>query len=178
MWRKLFTSEPEKRVARGLHDAVVAAARQPRLYSEHGVADTVEGRFELVILHAALVTLVLREAKDDAVAGKVSQHLFDIMFDDFDAAMRELGVGDSGVGKKIRFMAEGFYGRAQTLGVALAEDEDATLNEAIARNLLSSDSDDARVAGLADYVRRSHALLVAQGGRTLARGASPHFAEP
>lgn len=174
MLRRLFSLKPEKRIAKSLHADIVRAARQPALYGEDGVADTVEGRFELVVLHAALVILVLRRSEDKQAAA-VAQALFDTMFDDFDAAMRELGVGDSAVGKKIRFMAEGFYGRAHRLDEALEAGDESELRAAIARNLLAGDADDPRAGQLALYVKAAYETVSAQGASALAAGESPAF---
>lgn len=175
MFARLFAPKPEKRAAQGLHRAIVTAARQPALYGDNGVDDTIEGRFELIVLHTALVVLVLQS--DETPRGKaVSQALFDAMFDDFDAAMRELGVGDSAVGKKIRFMAEGFYGRTQALETALqATDDSEALAEVLARNTLGLQSVDARAERLALYVNSAWQALQAQGAEALADGADPAF---
>lgn len=175
MLRRLFAPKPEKLTARRLYRAIVEAARQPALYGEDGVADTLEGRFELVVLHTALVILVLRRS-DSRESRAVAQAVFDAMFDDFDAAMRELGVGDSAVGKKIRFMAEGFYGRAQALAAALATaEEDDELQLMIARNLLATDAPDARSERLSLYVNSAFRSLTRQGADRLTGGETPDF---
>ena len=136
-----------------------------------------EGRFELIMLHTALLIIVMRRADDDTAAA-VSQATFDAMFDDFDAAMREMGVGDSGIGKKIRFMAEGFYGRAKNLDDALASDDAKELQAFIARNLLRSETDDPRVDRLALYVSSAVSALQQQGPDELVQGAKPGFPRP
>ena len=175
MLRRLFAPKPEKQTAQTLYRAIVDAARQPALYGEAGVADTLEGRFELVVLHTALVMLELRTSQDEK-ARNVSQALFDARFDDFDAAMRELGVGDSAVGKKIRFMAEGFYGRAQALQAALeAEDEGRELQQVLARNLLGLETPEARAERLALYVNSAAQALREQGAEPLVAGERPAF---
>ena len=175
MFRGLFSPKPEKRTAQALHRKVVEAARQPALYGEAGVPDTIEGRFELVVLHAALVVLVLQKTEDPS-ARILSQALFDTMFDDFDAAMRELGVGDSAVGKKIRFMAEGFYGRSKALGEALAaEDDSQSLIDVLSRNTLAQDEPDARAERLSLYVNAAHSALQSQGAEALLAGEAPAF---
>ncbi len=175
MFRGLFSPKPEKRIAQELHRKVVEAARQPALYGEDGVSDTIDGRFELVVLHTALVVLVLQKSEDPQ-ARAVSQALFDTMFDDFDAAMRELGVGDSAVGKKIRFMAEGFYGRAKALDEALsAQDDSQSLQRVLARNTLGVDEPDSRAERLSLYVNAAHAALQSQGADALIAGAEPDF---
>ena len=92
---------------------VVNEARTPRLYGELGVPDTPEGRFEMVALHAALL---IRRLRAEAAAGHaLGQALFDLMFADMDASMRELGVGDLGVGKQVKRLAGQFYARLAAL---------------------------------------------------------------
>lgn len=176
MLRRLFAPKPEKPVAQTLYRAIVQVARQPALYGEDGVADTLEGRFELVVLHTALVILVLQSDDAPETARRTSQALFDTMFDDFDAAMRELGVGDSAVGKKIRFMAQGFYGRAQALQAALdSAGEDHELQLMLGRNLLGIEAPDGRAERLALYVNSAYTALQAQGAGRLAAGERPDF---
>lgn len=173
----LFKSRPEKQLARALYEHVLAAARQPALYGEGRVPDTLEGRFEMVVLHTALVIRVLQASPDEAHR-KLSQALFDTMFDDFDAGMREMGVGDSGVGKKIRFMAEGFYGRANVYDEALKDEAPGVLELAIARNIFASDEVNSASRELSNYVRASAEKLDAQGALTLAEGPAPDFSSP
>lgn len=177
MLNRLFGKKPEKARAEALYRHVVAAARTPDLYAGLGVPDTVEGRFEMIILHCALVVLQL-QALENEEARKLSQALFDAMFDDFDAAMREMGVGDSGVGKKIRFMAEGFYGRAEALRVAAGDEDPAQLQTVLARNVYNADGEDARAPALALYVNSAIDRLGAQGGAALLDGSRPDFATP
>lgn len=170
----LFKPRPEKLLARELYEHLLAASRQPCLYGEDGVPDTLEGRFEMVVLHTALMIRVLQASPEQAHRD-ISQLLFDTMFDDFDAAMREMGVGDSGVGKKIRFMAEGFYGRAGVYDEALKDDDPGVLELAIARNIFASEEINSASRKLSDYVRASAEKLDAQGALTLAEGAAPDF---
>jgi len=174
MLNRLFGRKPEKLRAEALYRDVVTAARTPDFYARLGVPDTVEGRFEMIILHCALVVLALKTQDGDESA-RLSQALFDTMFDDFDAAMREMGVGDSGVGKKIRFMAEGFYGRAEALREAASQDQADELQAVLSRNVFSAEADDARAPALALYVNSALEALRAQGGAALIAGASPAF---
>jgi len=177
MLNRLFGKKPEKARAEALYRHLVTAARSPDLYARLGVPDTVEGRFEMIILHCALVVLQLQALESDD-ARKLSQALFDTMFDDFDAAMREMGVGDSGVGKKIRFMAEGFYGRAEALRLAAGDEDPAQLQTVLARNVYNADGEDARAPALALYVNSAIDRLDAQGGAALLDGGRPDFPTP
>ena len=137
----------------------VEQARSPALYARLGAPDTVEGRFEMVALHA---WLVMRRLKGDAAAKKVSQCLFDAMFQNMDDSLRELGVGDLQVGKKIRKLAENFYGRIGAYEDAMKEDaaEDA-LAKALSRNIFEKEMTET-APQFADYVRRAEAALQSQ----------------
>lgn len=177
MLNRLFAKKPSRKTAKTLYAPIVEAARAPALYEQDGIPDTIEGRLESVMLHTALVIIVLRDGEPDELQLAVSQDLFDTMFDDFDAAMRELGVGDSGIGKKIRFMAEGFYGRAQAYSDALSDEDPQALVAVLARNLFADETAADRSGRFADYVRRSHESLCTQGAAALANGERPAFAD-
>ncbi|WP_417481701.1 ubiquinol-cytochrome C chaperone family protein [Maricaulis sp.] len=174
MWPNWFRPRPEKAIGKALYASIVQAAREPALYGEGAVPDTLEGRLELILLHAALTIRSLR--RDGGEPGRaVSQVVFDTMFEDFDIAMRELGLGDSAVGKKIRFMAEGFYGRAHSYDSALDAPEAEALEQVLSRNLLGSEDIDPRAAALADRVHTVLAALEATGGAAMAQGELPAF---
>jgi cytochrome b pre-mRNA-processing protein 3 len=107
---------------------LVARARAPIFFRELGVADTVDGRFDLIALHASL----LLERLEAAGRRDLSQALIDKIFTSFDEGLRDLGAGDIGIGKRIQKMADAFYGRMQAY--AEARDE-AALATAIKRNV-------------------------------------------
>ena len=99
-----------KRIAAELYSGVVTAARAPAFYAELGVPDTVEGRYEMIVLH---VVLLLRRMRQPGAGQKrLSQALVDFMAADLDRSIRELGVGDMSVGKFMKRLGEGLYGRA------------------------------------------------------------------
>ncbi|MGH7248056.1 MAG: ubiquinol-cytochrome C chaperone family protein, partial [Pseudomonadota bacterium] len=91
-----------------LYGAIVAAARNPAFYADRGVPDTLDGRFELIALHAFLAIRRLKQSADSAA---YAQALFDTMFADLDRNLREMGVGDLSVGRQVKTMAKAFYGR-------------------------------------------------------------------
>lgn len=146
----LFRPDPVKLRARALYDAILVEARKPALYGESGAPDTVDGRFDMIVLHAALV---MRRLRDEGVEGQtLAQALFGRLFDDMDAALREMGIGDMSVGKKIKQMAEAFYGRAAAYDTALKAGDKAALTEVIWRNLFDSTENRQDAAGrLAAY---------------------------
>ena len=99
--------------------AIMAQARKPDHYGAGAVPDSFDGRFDMLAVH---VHLVLRRLRSDGVArDDIGQALFDMFFRDMDQAMREAGVGDLGVGKKIRKMAQAFYGRAAAYDEAMGK---------------------------------------------------------
>lgn len=116
-----------------LHGKIVAAARRPALYSDFGVPDTFEGRFEMVALHAGLV--MRRLTGFSGVGAELAQELADSVFRHFDIALREIGVSDVGVPKRIKRMAEAFYGRNRAYGEGLDAPGSERLAAALARNV-------------------------------------------
>jgi cytochrome b pre-mRNA-processing protein 3 len=153
---KLFDFSSRTRVrnaAHRLYTHLVAQARRPEFYLAGGVPDTVEGRFEMISLHVYLALRRLRGA--DAEGRKLSQYLFDAMFDDMDRNLREMGTGDLGVGRKVKGLAKVFYGRVRVYDRALDGTDAGALEEALAANVFAdADAPQTRVAALAEYLRR------------------------
>lgn len=171
----LFRKDPSKDAADALYAAAAEQARLPEFYLSYGVDDTVEGRFEMAALHAWLLLRRLRDAGNDAQ--KLSRILSDVFFAEMDGALRELGVGDLSVGRKIRAMAEAFYGRIAAYEAALKEPgEPDALASALARNVYGSE-DAAKARRLAGYVRRSLAALAGQPDGRIVLGIAA-FADP
>lgn len=136
MFGWLFRSRSVPDTTRLFRD-IVAAARNPAAYREHGVADTFEGRFERLALVA---TLVLRRLSGlPAPAEAVGQEVVDQLFTHLDDGFRRSGVGDLSVGKKVKALAQGFYGRAKAYTDALDSGDEAQLRAALARNLYGSE---------------------------------------
>ena len=152
---------PESAAA-ACYAAIVAQARQPAFYAALQVPDTPQGRFEMVLLHACLA---LRRLSGEPAFG---QALFDLMFADFDVNLRELGVGDLGVGKRVYGWAAAFRGRAATYAAGLIGEID--LAAALARNVYAS-RPEADPAPLADYVRRAAAALALYAPEAVMAGA-------
>ena len=130
--------------------AITRQARKPVHYGAGGVPDSFDGRFDMMALH---VHLVLRRLRSHGVArDDIGQELFDIFFRDMDQAMREAGVGDLGVGKKIRKMAQAYYGRAAAYDEALGKeapapsDSKSALVGVLTRNLYPEDDDAANAS--------------------------------
>jgi len=157
-------SKPPASVERVYGD-IVAAARLPALYRDMGAPDTLMGRFDCLVLHLALVLRRLRDLP--APADGLAQELVDRFFADLDTALREIGIGDVSVPKKVRALGEAFYGRAALYDEALAPDAPAeALEIALARNVLDRPDQPVLAAALAAHVRQ---FDVAIGGLDLAR---------
>jgi cytochrome b pre-mRNA-processing protein 3 len=166
--------------ADALYLAAVQQARRPGFYTRLGVPDTVDGRFDMIALHVFLLLRRLRgEGKDGAA---LAQKLFDVMFDYMDQDLREMGVGDLSVGKKIKAMASAVYGRIAAYEPGLDEGGAAgetQLVEALRRNLYSArDPHEDDVRGLARYVVAQAASLAAQSGGELLAGRVEFLAAP
>lgn len=154
--------------ARLLYEGVVAQARRPEFYEQAGVPDSVDGRFELVALHCFLLLRRLR-VEGEATA-RLRQGVFDWMFADMDASLRELGAGDLGVGRRVKHMARGFYGRIAAYDRGL-DHGGSMLPDALRRNLYGTvDPPPALVAAMADYVQAAAARLARQPAAALIRG--------
>ena len=140
VWRYLRGRKRRREAARRLYTAAVRQARDPILYTEGGVADTLDGRFDLIVLH--VVPLMRRLRQCDEPGRQLSQALFDVMFDDMDQSLREMGVGDLRVGKRVKQMARAFYGRAmaydQAFDQAPGADRRRSIAEALERNVFNN----------------------------------------
>ncbi len=133
MLRKLFGRDPKKEAAASLYAHAVSAARQPFLYDRFLVPDTLDGRYEMIALH---VYVILRRLKAAGGRGKpLAQMLFDTMFDNMDRTLREMGAGDLGVGRRVKAMAQAFYGRIAAYDAGLSGTVTDGLETALARNV-------------------------------------------
>lgn len=164
--RTLFKVAPETDTARSLYASTLQAARQPAFFTLWGVPDTPEGRFEMLALTAFLA---LRRLKAIDGTQALSQAYFDMMFDDIDSNLREMGVGDLAVGKKVKKLAESFYGRIKSYEAGL--EDDAVLKAALSRNLFRGvQLDDATLGAAGAYVRAQGRHLDQQPDEALAGG--------
>ncbi len=167
--KRFFTKSraPERRV----YEAIVAAARHPVPYARWGVADDVDGRFDMIALHMFLTLDRLKGGH-----AQFRQRLVDEFFADMDRSLREMGVGDISVGKKARKMAEVFYGRVAAYDAGLGGGNEA-LTAALARNFFPGDNGDAAAAKLADYAIAVRTRLAGLAADHLAAGEID-FPEP
>lgn len=145
---------PLRGTIEAIYGMIVAQAREPLFYQGLGVPDTVNGRFDMVVLHLWMVLRRLRAASEGPA---LAQALFDHFCDDMDDNLREMGVSDVGVPKRMKAFGEAFYGRSIAYDQAL-EAGGPALADALARNILSSE-EGAVAAPLAAYARRAIAEL-------------------
>jgi cytochrome b pre-mRNA-processing protein 3 len=120
--------------AQRLLEAVQAAGRRPALFGAGGAADTLKGRFEMMALSAALALIRLRA---EPQAQPLAQAFTDALFRHFDAGLREHGVGDTSVPKRMHKLAGDFYGRLEAYGAAITAGDADTLAAALVRQLKS-----------------------------------------
>jgi cytochrome b pre-mRNA-processing protein 3 len=152
MLNALRRSKERRSLAARLHAGLVARARDPEFFERFGVEDTLDGRFDLVVLHAWLVLERLK-----AVGTPLSQAFVDAVFIGFDEALRELGAGDIGMGKRVKKLASAFYGRMRAYDEARDE---AAMEAALVRNLYRG-APQLGAKALARYVLRAKARLKA-----------------
>jgi cytochrome b pre-mRNA-processing protein 3 len=144
---------PLRGTIEAIYGMIVTQAREPAFYRELGVSDTVNGRFDLLLLH---LWMVLRRFRSADGAAELSQAVFDHFCADMDANLREMGVGDLSVPKRMQAFGEAFYGRAAAYDAAFADDE--ALAKAISKNVLNGQGIES-ARRLATYVKRVLARL-------------------
>jgi cytochrome b pre-mRNA-processing protein 3 len=162
-----FRRNSQARTIHALYGAIVAQARSVTFYADYWVPDTVEGRFDLIVLH--LVLLLNRLSRRADGARGLGQELFDAFCDDLDANLREMGVGDLAVPKRMQAFAEAFYGRQAAYLAALEAADQGVFEKALARNIFPA-GNDAGAAQLARYARAAVTSLDAQDDDALIRG--------
>ena len=160
MLKRLFKPRPALIAGRELYARVVAQARVPGLYTDLAAPDTVEGRFELYSLHTYL--LLERLKGQGPQAAETAQGLFDTYLSGLDNALRELGVGDTVVGKRMRKLGEAFYGRVHSYEAALAALPDRTELEALIARTIYAGQDQPQAGPMADYLLAQRDALAGQ----------------
>ena len=166
---KLFKLRSRKnKVAMELYSILVIQARRPHFYKYWGIPDTPDGRYDMIMLH---VFLVLHRLKYDHHNTKdISQALFDLMFEDMDKNLREMGVGDTGISHRIKQMAKAFYGRIAAYEHGL-NSPDNSLEKAIERNIYRNvPVTKGQITMLCKYIRNESINLANQRTRRLLNG--------
>ena len=131
-WLNKTKADPD--AVRKWRDAVTKLAREPEPYLREWTPDTIYGRFHMVALVA---TLAMRRFRDQGTEGKALSKAFsELLFSDFDHSLREHGVGDASIARRIRKMGEEFYGLASAVDEALEQGgPDKSLAQVIQRNI-------------------------------------------
>jgi cytochrome b pre-mRNA-processing protein 3 len=163
---------PSRGTIETIYGMIVTQAREPLFYRDLGVADTVSGRVDVLVLH---LWMVLRRLRSIEGGAGLCQALFDRFCDDMDANLREMGVGDLTVPKRMQAFGEAFYGRSAAYDVALTDGREA-LAQALCKNILDGGQiENAR--RLAFYAEAAIAALAGLDDVTLQR-ASWRFPSP
>ena len=150
-----FRRSPRSPSIDALYGMIVAQARSPVFYDGYGVPDTVAGRFDMIVLHLALLLRQLRTVPADRQPIPIGQQIFDRFCRDMDDNFREMGMGDLAVPKQMRRVAEAFYGRAKAYEDALAADDALALEAAVARNVFGTAEPSLGARRLAAYIREA-----------------------
>ncbi|MFZ2099013.1 MAG: ubiquinol-cytochrome C chaperone family protein [Oricola sp.] len=171
MIMSLFRRAPKnnnRKIVDALYASVISAARQPELYRDWGVPDTPLGRYESIGLHMILLLHRMRDAAKPA--DELAQDILDEFFKDVDHSIRELGVGDPGVPKRMKKLARMFYGRMGNYWSALDSGDADALGDAVARNIAPDAPHTVDRAAIAEYMMRAARLLADVGDAELLAG--------
>ena len=156
----LLGRKRHERAGFALYTAAVRAARDPHYYAELGVPDTMDGRFDMIGLHALL--LIGRLQAEEKPGPELAQAVFDAMFLDMDQTLRELGVGDMTVGRRVKAMWEALHGRAQAYAAPLEDGDRSALAAAVSRNVWRGAAPDGGPDAVAAIALRQRAHLLGQ----------------
>jgi len=162
-WRRT----PLETTIDGLYGTIVAQARLPIFYTDYGVPDTVEGRFEMLVLHQALAA---RRIARETATSQLGPVLFDRFCRDLDHNLREMGVGDLTVPKRMRVFGEAYFGRARAYDQALSARDHEACAQALARNVYGAAIASAGARRLARYMEEAARQLDAVQPSAFAAG--------
>jgi len=159
--------------ALSLYDVIVVQSRKPEYYIHCGVPDTIDGRFDLIVLHAFIVLRRLKYSHHET-----AQALLEVIFDDMDRSLREMGAGDLGVSRRVKLMAKALYGRIRAYEEAL-DDDGAMLAEALRRNLYGTVAPALKcIEAMETYVRVEAMSVAQQSTEKIAAGKLSFGAPP
>ena len=173
--RERAKARANRAIIERLFATIADAARRPAHYTVHGVADSVMGRYAMLALHVRLFQHRARGASPALEA--MAQDVVDMLFREIDSTLREIGIGDTSVPKRMKKLARMVYGRWRSYGEALAENDRAALTEAVRRNVYAEGGDPGGAAALADYAVRADAALREQSDDAFLSGRIA-FPEP
>lgn len=166
MLRQLFGARPNRDLGEHLYAQAVEQARSPAFYTTLGVSDRIDARFELYIVHVLLVIMRLRDEGEEGA--EIGQRLFDVFVSALDNTLRELGVGDTSMAKKMRKLGESMYGRMTAYEPTIRAADHEGLAEALVRNVYEGKAPDGGRA-LASYILDTRSALERQSFAELIR---------
>jgi cytochrome b pre-mRNA-processing protein 3 len=150
-----------------VYNAIVAQSRQPRFYADWLVPDTVTGRFDMISLHMALLFRRLRA--ETGAQKEFSQAVFDLFFKDMDRSLREMGVGDLGVPKRIQKMGNIFFGLLAAMNEAMDRNDQGALQDVLVRNIFDG-ATGPHIEALAAYLLSQDRFLAGQPAGAITGG--------
>lgn len=158
IFQRFRRRKAQKETAIMLYESIVGRSREAFFYESLQVPDTIDGRFDVLTMHAVLF---LRRIKEGGETGEeMGRELSEVLFKDMDHILREMGVGDLSVARKVREMAEAFYGRAKAYDEGINSGDKTVLAEALKRNLYRGEPVQPGLPALAaDYVRQTSSHL-------------------
>lgn len=167
--KRLFSGSPTREAALALYAAAVLQARKPAFYERFHVPDSVDGRFDMVVVHVWLLLERLRAMGE--VCQGLQMTLQEALFADMDRSLREMGVGDLAVGRHVKDMAGAWFGRLQAYDRALESNDPGHFAEALVRNVWRGAAPEPAIVGaMVEYVLQQHAHLGEQDGMVLCEG--------
>lgn len=158
------------RAAALLYDGLMRASRDPAFFSGIGVADSIEGRLEMLMLH---VGLMVHRLTGEPAGQDLARELSERFVDDIERSLRDIGYDDSGLKRRLKAVARGFYGRMEATAAALADPLPSALEAVLVRNVFAGKADGAALDTLAAHVRRLQAAYAAVSVDELAAGRLP-----
>ena len=167
LFRQNKKTDNEKIVSR-IYSSVVAAGRQPALYANWGVPDTPIGRYEAIGLH--MILFLHRTRGGSEALEQLAQDVLDEFFLELDHSIRELGVGDAGVPKRMKKLGKMFYGRMKPYWTALDDNNVENLSDAVIRNVSPENMDGLNGHAIATYMIKGAEQLAALTDEAVLRG--------
>lgn len=166
--------DPDQLLAHSLYVSLVEQSRKPFFYTRLGVPDTLDGRFELIVLHLSLLLLRIQN-EENAKAQAMRQYLAEVFFGDMDRSLRELGVADTGMKKRIKAITGAFYGRLDAYERGLEHPDD--LKDTIRRNVYGTSLEQAtseRAEAFTTYCLRAASALAETPVEMILKGKLPY----
>lgn len=165
----LFKSKKHnKAIVERQYSALTSAARFPVFYSDLAVPDTVMGRYEM--LSIVMILFFRRTARSQTSGQEIAQEIVDAFFQDLDHSIRELGIGDQGVPKRMKKLAGMFYGRLESYAKAIDAEDHGQLALSLARNIHPGQDPAPDMRALAEWIFLAERQLAAAGEDDIARG--------